>query len=509
MPFHVISRLTWVLLAGLYSISGRADQGQAESANSPNNTPRACSCADGRQFSVGASLFGKNSSRVVVTGFRTDPTQSVGPAQLPPCSDLTVVGQVIGLKTANDRPFLQRENLKRGTIPDICRTKIQFSELKKAYDFFADDGSAVTLSDVDTGQPPGSPDGDASIGDDQVNDLSPDLTGKDLIQLIGRQPRGDDPSASSFDAEDLKEGAYCIVRRQLKAPPVVDQLNNEVAHAGAVSSQSDPVTVWAGTLGRIEKRTGYRAEPFWVVELLPHSAPLSFSRSLGSLVQVLHRKHSSARKVALSSDDIVEVNHFFDQYGVEWTRFGVATDDAQARESAGTTVLPSIYGPPGLTLDQNLRNAQKARVFEAVQAAALQLELLPKAQMNSKRGEPLVLEEGTGFEPQRLKTPHLLRKQCLFETFQMGVPDYPSGTKASSLLRIGDVDIRVFQPRDSPQVPDDYYAIDLKLQLRSVSGNTNIPVVCRFPFAPIDMNLLVEAQHILSSEFAIQRREAR
>jgi len=91
----------------------------------------------------------------------------------------------------------------------------------------------------------------------------------------------------------------------------------------------------------------------------------------------------------------------------------------------------------------------------------------------------------------------------------MGPLEHPSGTKVSSLLRISDVDIRVFQPRDSPQVPDDYYAIDLKLQLRSDSGKTNVPVVCRFPFAPIDMNLLVEAERILSSEFAIQTREAR
>jgi len=160
-------------------------------------------------------------------------------------------------------------------------------------------------------------------------------------------------------------------------------------------------------------------------------------------------------------------------------------------------------------LDQNLRNAQKAKVFEAVTAAAAGLTLVPKNIPTSKETGVLVLDDGPGSEPMTPKTPHLLRQQCFVEAIKTGVLDGQSGPKAAPILRVSDVDIRVFQPSQSAQVPDDYYAIDLKLQLRSDSGNSKVPIVCRFPFAPIDMNLLIGAERILSSEFAIQARQAR
>jgi hypothetical protein len=78
----------------------------------------------------------------------------------------------------------------------------------------------------------------------------------------------------------------------------------------------------------------------------------------------------------------------------------------------------------------------------------------------------------------------------------------------SPTLRVSDVDIQVFQPRESAQVPDDYYAIDLKLQLRSGSGS-NFAVVCRFPLAVIDVSLVGKAERILSNQFEIRKREAR
>src|SRR4051794_15468602 len=112
----------------------------------------ACSCPDGRQFSTGSSLFGKNSARVVITGFRRDLAQLAPQPGLPACKDLTVVGQAVRLDVFAGHPFLRRENRKSGTIAEICRTKIQFVEPKKSYDFFKDDGSAVTLGDVDAAQ---------------------------------------------------------------------------------------------------------------------------------------------------------------------------------------------------------------------------------------------------------------------------------------------------------------------------------------------------------------------
>src|SRR5947208_10045918 len=84
----------------------------------------ACSCSDGRQFSTGSSLFGKNSARVVITGFRRDLVESAQGGGLPACKDLMVVGQTIRLEVLGNHPFLRRENRKTGIIADICHTKV-------------------------------------------------------------------------------------------------------------------------------------------------------------------------------------------------------------------------------------------------------------------------------------------------------------------------------------------------------------------------------------------------
>src|SRR6266851_223354 len=95
-----------------------------------------CSCPDGRQFAVGASMYGKSSARVLITGLRPDPASSAR-GGLPRCTDVLVLGQVVRLlRAADGRPFLERESLKRGAIRNVCRTKIHFIEAKKSYDFF-------------------------------------------------------------------------------------------------------------------------------------------------------------------------------------------------------------------------------------------------------------------------------------------------------------------------------------------------------------------------------------
>jgi hypothetical protein len=512
---RLIARFGFVILAGLYVISGRTGQSQTTQQSRPSapatdraHARHACACPDGRQFSLGASLFGKNSARVVLTGFSPDPAPTPPAEQPITCHDLTVAGQVIRLKTSGSRPFLQRESLKRGTIRNICQTEIQFIESKKSYDFFADDGSAVTLSDADIDPTPPGEDQKASAEKEQASEVNSDLTGKDLIRLIPREQQGDDPSASAFDGEDLKEGAYCIVRRQLKAFPASDENAANAAETGSASPPRGPLIVWAGTLGRLEKRAGFRSEPLWVVELLPHSAPLSFSRSLGLLVEALHRNRPVAKKFVLLSSDIVEINHFFDQYRVEWTRFGAESEDARRQEALGTTVLPDVYGPPEFTLEQNIRNAQKARALEAVQAAASPLVFVPKNPAIANGRSMLILEDGTGSEPLARITPHFFHQQCFLGASQTATPQREGGMAVSPTLRVSDVDIQVFQPRESAQVPDDYYAIDLRLQLRSGSGG-NFPVVCRFPLAVIDVSLVGKAERILSNQFEIRKREAR
>lgn len=487
-------------------VAGQSQKTQRDHSSAPatgsSSARRACACPDGRQFSPGASLFGRNSARVVITGFRPDQSSIPSVEQPIPCHDLTVLGQIVRLKATSDRPFFQRENLKRGTIQNICETKIQFAEPKKFYDFFADDGSAVTLDNTDhTPTPPGE-DQKASAGEEQPKEVSSDLTGQDLIRLIPRDQAVDDPGASAFNEDDLKEGAYCIVRRQLKALPAVDENGANVPETDSASLQRGPLTVWAGTLGRLQKQAGFRAEPLWVVELLPHSAPLSFSRSLGLLIEALHRNHPVAKKFVLPSSDIVEINHFLDQYGVEWTRFGVESEDAQVRESLGTTVLPDIYEPPELPLEQNLRNAQRTRAYEAVQGSALQLVFVPKNIMALNHSGTSILDGETGIKPAIPITPHFFRQQCFLGASK-------TGATVSPTLHVSDVDVKVFQPRESAQVPDGYYAIDLKLRLKSDSGDSDFPVVCRFPGAVIDSSLVGKAERMLASQFEIRKRETR
>src|SRR5215510_9150479 len=120
-------------------------------------------------------MFGKNSARVVITGFRPDlPAGS----KSSPCMDLLVLGQVIQPAKAQDgRPFLKRQSLRRGIIHDICETKIHFVQASKQYDFFADDGNAIVLSEKDAApsvaEEPIGPGGSAQ---DEI-ELHEDLTG--------------------------------------------------------------------------------------------------------------------------------------------------------------------------------------------------------------------------------------------------------------------------------------------------------------------------------------------
>jgi len=176
----------WLLTAILLpSVSVRAQ--------TSSRPAQGCGCPDGRRFSTGASLFGKNSARVLVTGFRPQPPASASAVELTQCTELLVLGQVIRLlNTPDGRPFLKRESLKRGVIHNICDTKIHFVEAKKSYDFFQDDGSALTLSGSDAGPASMSGDANSAIGSvpeessDEV-ELDENLTGRDLLQLIPRK----------------------------------------------------------------------------------------------------------------------------------------------------------------------------------------------------------------------------------------------------------------------------------------------------------------------------------
>src|SRR5260370_27547086 len=64
-----------------------------------------CGCPDGRQFAVGASMYGTNSARVLITGLRPDPSPGAR-GELPRCSDILVLGQAVRfLRAAYGSPF--------------------------------------------------------------------------------------------------------------------------------------------------------------------------------------------------------------------------------------------------------------------------------------------------------------------------------------------------------------------------------------------------------------------
>jgi hypothetical protein len=465
----------------------------ASGQTNPEQTPPACSCSDGRQFSTGSSLFGKNSARVVITGFHRDLAEPAQPPRLPPCKDLTVVGQGLRLEVLAGHPFLRRENRKTGTIADICHTKIQFAEPKKSYDFFKDDGTAVTLSDIDAGQvlPEKDASADGGAPDDVGARRKDNLTGKDLIRMIPSREQTDDPGSFGFDADDLKEGAYFIVRRQVKAAPAVDD-----AVGASIALPPNPqreLTVWAGSLGRIEKRAGFRDGPLWLVEVLPHSAPLPFSSYLRSFPSIFAKHRLPQKKFVLASADIIEINHFLDKYSLEWTRFGEDSEDARRRESAGTTVLPDLYSPPQRALDENLDKARKAGVENDIRKAAMRLMFSLKDPGRAAAAGVLVLDDENG---PGIAAPHYFHQQCF-------VGEYPGPKAAGSpVFRVADADLAIFQPEDSPQVPKDYYAVDVRLQLKS-EGGRSMPVVCRFPSPAIEETLLDSSERILSSVFSI------
>ncbi|MCU1338753.1 MAG: hypothetical protein JWO19_4334 [Bryobacterales bacterium] len=490
--------------------------------SSPKARPApACGCPDGRRFAVGAAMFGKNSARVMITGFRPEASASTGIGE-PQCRDLMVLGQIVRLwKPLDDRPFLKRENLKRGTVPNICDTKIHFIETRKNYDFFAGNGIAVTLTDEDDGQPAISrePESDLSVSPAPEIEYSEDLTGRDLLRLMVPQRFGGssmeplaDPGDSAFDEQDLKEGAYFMLRTSVKAPLIGDRDTDTAAMADTTLKSPQPeLSVFAGTLGRIEHRAGFRSEPLWIVEVLPGSSPGPFWRSLLSLPRGFGEHHALPRKVILASNQMVEINHFFDQYGVEWTRFGEeASAKIAASEDPGTTRLPEIYAPPVLPLEENVAAAERARVVEAIKQEALGLILIFRNSETLSRRETLVLEELTRSGSRAAIAPDLLHRQCFIGLDRLEKsPAKVTGYSASPAFLVTGVDVKVFRPKSSARVPPSYYAIDLELLLSPNFSSAAVPLVCRFPSVPIDTAIVGMAERILSSGVEIQRGKGR
>ena len=465
-------------------------------------------------------MFGKGSARVIITGFRPAASTIAGTREPRQCGDLMVLGQTVRLwRPLDDRPFLKRENLKRGTIQNICDTKIHFVETKKSYDFFAGNEIAVTLTDEDAGRTAISPESEQSNRPALENDRSDDLTGKDLLQLMGPQWLSGssmepirDPGDYAFDEQDLKDGAYFMLRTNVKAPLVADRNANTATAAmpDALSkSTQQELHLFAGTLGRIERRAGFRSEPLWVVDVLPDSAPGPRWRSLLSLPRGFN-EHALPRRVILSSNQIVEINHFFDQYGVEWTRFAQESAEKNGGgEDPGTTLLPEIYAPPATPLAENVAAAKRDQVLEAVKQTALGLVLIFRDSEALSRRETLVLEESTGGS-HGTTAPDLLRRQCFLGLDRLeNSPSRVTQDSASPAFVVTGVDVKVFRPKSSARVPPSYYAVDLELLLSPNFSSSAVPLVCRFPSVPIDTAIVGMAERILSSRLEIRKEKER
>jgi hypothetical protein len=221
---------------------------------------------------------------------------------------------------------------------------------------------------------------------------------------------------------------------------------------------------------------------------------MPFSAYLRSLPSTFRKHQPPQKKFVLASDDIVEINHFFDKYSLEWTRFGDESDDARKREFAGTTVLPGIYNAPGPTLDETLQNAKDADLDNDIRQAAMRLTFtLKDPQPAAPVAGVLVLDDENG---PGTAAPHYFHKQCFVGEYQ-GL-----SAAGSRLFRVTDANVAIFQPERSPQVPKDYFAVDVRLQLKS-EGGPSMPVVCRFPSAVIEETLLDSAKEILSKVFSI------
>jgi hypothetical protein len=417
-------------------------------------------------------------------------------------------------RSADNRPFLQRQSLKRGIIHDVCGTNIRFTPAKKTYDFFADDGDALTLREEQLAPLPVEEEAHSGITADEV-DVEEDLTGKDLLEVSRRKAlwgsSGERPENGAFDSTVLKEGAYFICRRRSKATLVSNGgLQRTSPHASSSPAVKQDVNLPAGTLGRIEKSAGFRSEPLWLVEILPDSAPPPFLRSVISVPRSLGGPREPAYPVEaiLAASDLIEINEFFDRSRTEWTRLGEASETGVAAEQ-GTARLPVLYSRPVLPLAENLTMAERGGVLAAVQKATRGLRLVFRNPSTIAQRRTLLLDGAAPRSVDGNPLADLRRPQCFLGIDRLADTFVRSNESAARpALFVTGADIKVFRPKNSLQVPQDYYAIDLELQLRLNFSPKQIPLVCRFPQVSIDLTLIDMAREILSTAFEIHKESS-
>jgi hypothetical protein len=141
---------------------------------------------------------------------------------------------------------------------------------------------------------------------DRRND---DLTGKDLIGMLPADESEENPGSSGFDADDLKEGAYFIVRRRVGWDNVVQRI------IGPRFSPETPESAVASNFGLgVNQRLGYAhvlpSNPLFVTRLnlvlataIEANGPLSTSGldQLEMLANSEEKKVLAALRLTLSA----------------------------------------------------------------------------------------------------------------------------------------------------------------------------------------------------------------
>jgi hypothetical protein len=480
----MLSMALVLLLATIAAI----DRGAA--ASSPA-VAQACSCSDGRTFATGAAIFGRASTRVVVTGMETADADATTNG-IPLCRNLRVIAQTIKRRDGADgHAYLWRETARRGTIRDICDSTIQFVERLDTYDPFKNDLPAAI--DEDSLEPPPLPIDDkrADAGPPVAEDAGGDLVGKDLRRLIPSIPERDaepeepEPDDDPFDNRALKEGAYIVTKVRLRVQRASE--DNAPVRPGIY-------TLPPQTLGVLLKRTHSRSAPFWIAEVWPDSRPQTFWQRL-----FFAHTRAARLRVSLPQEYLVEINTFLDGAGREATRF------AEQRRQLPPDAPPFhlLYVAPRLPLAANLALAREHNAIDRIADALTHIAIRPTAADLPTRRQPIVLDPDAQRPPAEA-APDYLRPQC----FLTGDRAVWTADPTRAPLMVRSSDVRILQPRDTAKVPRDYYAIDIELQLDQ-PADPAASIVCRFPWATIDLALVDMTKRLLSSWFDLQRLETR
>lgn len=444
-----------VLAIVLCGANFQAAWGQAISAPAPDK----CSCQDGRSFAVGGALYGKNSTRIVITNLKVGAYSSAPAPESARCESLLVAGQTVTQKNdGKGHLYLQRETVKRGAIDEICASQITFKKPGKPNII---DEVEAELRRLEKGD-----EADELAVDEAIPKFEyPDLGDSSSVKA---EPGNNAPGESPFDTQPFKDGAFVIVRK---------------AHG----------EVHRGTLGRLDKLAGNADPNIWTVDSWPNSLPQPFWR----LVFGPRGTTATVKKVIVPEPDLEEINELLDRLRIDTIHFGQAKDDEESPYTSTLRIYSQI-----VPLEQNLAKAAQNGAVERISGIVSKLSLSAKSLRLFDRRELVVLDdlsEKSAADPQADFT----HRQCFIGLGALNAKAAVGGLK----FEIHDVDVRVFKPvgssADSSKVSDRYYAIDLAFVADSSGGGASIPVVCRFPGAPIGLDIVDMSIKILSQAFDI------